>query len=140
MRCSVAGLTTEHRIPGRLESFTKPANSEQFAESQISLFLNILVQATYIEIPLLWTNSPSSLHRNLHICKVREIASYLLYKLNFSGYEPAAINRITILQHSLELQPSKFAGRLLPSCNKVLSSPVFRPAGVGKIYKYFATA
>jgi len=43
-----------------------------------------------------------SIERNLHICKVREVVSCLLYRLNFSAYEPAAINHLTILQHSLE--------------------------------------
>lgn len=33
------------------------------------------------------------MHRNLHIWKVREVVSCLLYEVNFSVYEPAAINR-----------------------------------------------
>jgi hypothetical protein len=119
MPSSVAGLTTEHRIPGWLESFNKPANSPLKVKF---LCFNHTGAGYRHWSTLLWTNSPPSLHRNLHNCKVREVVSCLLYKVKFSGYELAAINRTNILQRSPE-----------PSWSPPVAAVKIRRAFIGKL-------
>jgi hypothetical protein len=100
MRCSVAGLTTEHRIPRRLESFTKPAKSSLKAKF---LYFKYTDAGYRHWNTLLWTNSPPFLHRNLHICKVREVVSCLLYKFNLWTCSHKSYKYLTALSGALAL-------------------------------------
>jgi len=100
MRSSVAGLTTEHRIPGRLESFTKPANTSLKAKFLCFKYTNAGYRHWNTS---LWTNSPPSLHRNMHICKVREVVSCLLYKFNLWTCSNKSYNYLTALSGALAL-------------------------------------
>ena len=100
MRCSVAGLTTEHPIPGSLESFTKPANSSLKAKFLCLKYTGVGYRHWNT---LLWTNSPLSLHRNLHICKVRDVVSCLLYKFNLWTCSIRSYNYLTALSGALNL-------------------------------------
>jgi hypothetical protein len=100
MRCSVAGLTTEHRIPGRLESFTKPPNISLKAKFLCFKYIDAGYRHWNTS---LWTNSPPSLYRNLHICYAREVVSCFLYKFNLWTCSNKSYNYLTALSGTLAL-------------------------------------